>query len=70
MYKFAIIAPCFNEEKTVKEVAADLCTTYQDTLVVIVDDGSTDRSLEYLESLSYKNLKIINSQKTLEKDMR
>ena len=67
MYKFAIIAPCFNEEKTVKEVAADLCTTYQDTLVVIVDDGSTDRSLEYLESLSYKNLKIINSQKNFGK---
>ena len=52
MYKFAIIV--FNEEKTVKEVAADLCTTYQDTLVVIVDDGSTDRSLEYLKGYLIK----------------
>ena len=63
MYKFAIVAPCFNEEKTVKEVAEDLCTTFQETLVVIVDDGSTDRSLEYLESLPYKNLKVISSEK-------
>tara|TARA_Y100000741_G_scaffold356735_1_gene333731 strand:- start:451 stop:1134 length:684 start_codon:yes stop_codon:yes gene_type:complete len=63
MYKFAIVAPCFNEEKTVKEVTVDLCTTFQETLVVIVDDGSTDRSLEYLQSLPFKNLKVINSEK-------
>jgi len=63
MYKFAIVAPCFNEEKTVKEVAVDLCTTFQETLVVIVDDGSTDRSLEYLEGLLFKNLKVISSEK-------
>ena len=63
MYKFAIVAPCFNEEKTVKEVAVDLCTTFQETLVVIVDDGSTDSSLEYLEGLPFKNLKVISSGK-------
>ena len=41
-------------KKNSKRSRCRSCTTYQDTLVVIVDDGSTDRSLEYLESLSYK----------------
>ena len=45
-FKFSIVIPCFNEELTVSEVVSNICISFSNDLVVVVDDGSTDNSFE------------------------
>lgn len=48
----SIIAPCFNAEKYLElAIAGIYAQTYSNYEVIIVDDGSSDRSLELLEAL-------------------
>ena len=59
--RVAVITPCYNSErfvaKTVESVAAQTVSTEH----IVVDDGSTDRSLLVLQALegSYPNLRLI-----------
>ena len=47
-----IIAPCFNAEKYLEQAIAGIYSqTYANIEVIIVDDGSTDKSVEMLETL-------------------
>lgn len=47
----SIIIPCYNTEKFVGEaIASALSQTYRNVEVVVVDDGSSDRSLEVIQS--------------------
>lgn len=51
--KFSIIIPIFNAEKYIHEsVASVLDQTYKDFEIVLVDDGSTDKSAEICDSLA------------------
>ena len=43
---YSIIVPCYNEQMTVGNVATELCDSFESSLIVIVDDGSTDKSKE------------------------
>jgi len=57
----SVVIPCFNEEATIKTLvgrvlAADTCGL--DLEVVIVDDGSKDRSLEIIEGLKKDDSRI------------
>lgn len=45
-----VVVPAYNEEKTIGRVLADL-KNYADK-IIIVDDGSTDRTAEIIKSLS------------------
>ncbi|WGV25758.1 glycosyltransferase family 2 protein [Halotia branconii] len=47
----SVIIPCFNAEKWVAE-AIDSCLkqTYSDIEIIVIDDGSTDNSLEIIKS--------------------
>ncbi|AFY47978.1 glycosyl transferase [Nostoc sp. PCC 7524] len=49
--KVSVIIPCFNAEKWVSE-AIDSCLkqTYSNIEIIVVDDGSTDNSLEIIKS--------------------
>lgn len=49
--KVSVIIPCFNAEQWVAE-AIDSCLkqTYPNIEIIVVDDGSTDRSLEIIQS--------------------
>ena len=54
MNKFAIVVPCFNEENTVKSVAEELCLTFENSIITIVDDGSTDKSRDNIKDLNFE----------------
>jgi len=66
-----ILIPAYNEEKNVEGVIKKsllwLKSQTNDYSVLVVDDGSTDRTGEILDSLEkkYRNLKVIHHEKNL-----
>ena len=47
----SILIPCYNAEQWIEQaIDSALKQTYQNTEVIVVDDGSSDRSLEIIES--------------------
>ncbi|NOZ81603.1 MAG: glycosyltransferase family 2 protein [Candidatus Micrarchaeota archaeon] len=48
--KIGILIPAFNEEKTIGKVIKDVKKHLPDSVVVVVDDGSTDRTAELAET--------------------
>jgi len=63
-YEISVVVPVYNREAFLKETLdAIFNQTYQPTEIVVVDDGSTDRSWDILQSYGsrLKTLKIENS---------
>lgn len=55
----SIIIPCFNAEATVRSTMDDIFNqTYQPIEVIAVNDGSTDRTAEILETYSHRIMTI------------
>ena len=49
--RVAVIIPCYNHEKYVYQALESIREqTYEPTVVVAIDDGSTDNSLKILDS--------------------
>ena len=63
LHKFSIIIPCYNEENTVFDVVNEICLKFNDAQVIVVDDGSTDKSLAELHKLEHSNLNILTLTK-------
>lgn len=62
MKKLSVVIPCYNEEKTLEGVvdrvlAADRCGL--EIEVIVVDDGSRDRSAEVMKALAEKHPEIV-----------
>jgi len=54
--KISIIVSCFNKESLIKySVNSALSQTYQNCEVIVVDDGSTDNSSDFLAELNMSN---------------
>ena len=53
-----VVIPCFNEEATVKELLTRVLESPWVAEVVLVDDGSTDSTLEVVRSVSDPRLKV------------
>ncbi len=59
MEKISIIIPVYNSEKYIeKTLASVLAQTYENTEIIVIDDGSTDKSGEIVRRLAEKDEKI------------
>jgi len=68
--KFSVLIPVFNEEKTVIEVLKRLNSTKVDEVdyeVIVINDGSTDKTKELLEQNKNLFSKLINNERNLGK---
>jgi glycosyltransferase involved in cell wall biosynthesis len=71
MYSLTMVAPAFNEEELVEEFveksARDLSAVSNDWEIILVNDGSTDRTSEIAHSLQarYPQLKVIDLKTNL-----
>ena len=60
MKKVSIIIPAYNAEKTIKKCLNSVCNqTYENIEIIIVNDGSTDNSLDICEEYEKKDDRII-----------
>ena len=61
-----IVMPLYNDEKYVKDaVSAILNQTHKNFELLIIDDGSTDKSLEIVKSFRDKRIKIYKNDKNV-----
>ena len=63
MTKISVILPVFNGEKYIKKaIESVLCQTLTDFELIIVNDGSTDCTLNVINSFSDDRIKLINQE--------
>jgi glycosyltransferase involved in cell wall biosynthesis len=53
--KLSVLVPVYNEERTLEEVVGRVCAFPMAKEIILVDDGSKDRSREILERLAQAN---------------
>ena len=67
----SVVIPCFNEEKNLKKIinkSIKFIQLVRNSEIIIVNNGSTDNSLNILSNPNFKkikNLKIINVKKNI-----
>lgn len=61
MPKISVIIPLYNKEKTIKTtIESVLNQTFTDFEIIVVNDGSTDRSLEIVKRIDDSRIRIID----------
>ncbi len=59
----SIIVPCYNAEQFIRAcIESALSQTWRNTEIIVIDDGSTDRSLEIIESFN-EIIRVIRKKK-------
>jgi glycosyltransferase involved in cell wall biosynthesis len=53
--KLSVLVPVYNEERTLEEIVRRVCAVPMPKEIILVDDGSRDRSREILTSLQEEN---------------
>ncbi len=48
---FAVVIPALNEERSIREVVRSALATSAQVIVIVIDDGSTDRTVECIQDL-------------------
>ncbi|HPP08870.1 MAG TPA: glycosyltransferase family A protein, partial [bacterium] len=63
MAKVSVIVPVYNAERFIGETLRSvLCQTYKDIEVIVVDDGSTDHSVEVIKKYNDPRIMLIRQQ--------
>lgn len=63
MVKFSVIVPLYNGEKFIREcLDSILAQTYPHFEIIVVNDGSTDRSVEIVKSYKDKRIKVYSQE--------
>ena len=55
----SVVMPCFNEERTLREAAERVLRSPYTAQLVIVDDGSTDRTLEIAKAIDDPRVRVL-----------
>ena len=63
MSHLTVVVPCFNEVETIAELLESVLEQPCVGQVVVVDDGSTDGSVERLKKLQHPKLEAVFSQR-------
>jgi len=59
MPKISVIIPAYNAEKTIRETIESVCKqTFSDFELIIINDGSKDKTLEIAQSIKDKRIKV------------
>ncbi len=58
-----VVIPVFNEIQTIQEILQRVCAVGLATQIVIIDDGSTDGTREYIQSLPDPIFKVVLHEK-------
>ena len=56
MNKLSIVIPAYNEEEGIVETLKQLISSFPDSEIIVVDDGSTDSTIEYVTNFETVNL--------------
>lgn len=65
--ELSILIPVFNEENTIKKVVDSVLKQKQVNEVIVINDGSTDKTLNILRQIKVSRLKIITHKNNLGK---
>lgn len=57
----SVIVPCYNEESTIKELLESVLIQKIVKQVIVINDCSTDRSLELIKSIKNSKIKILSN---------
>lgn len=64
--KITVVMPVYNSEKYLRDtIKSVLCQTFGDFEFLIINDGSTDKSLEIIKSFSDSRIRIVNREKNI-----
>lgn len=68
---YAVIIPCFNEEKVIKQTLLSLLRfTEPNLMVYVVDDDSSDNTLNVINGISDPRIKVIRKRNPMLKKAR
>jgi glycosyltransferase involved in cell wall biosynthesis len=67
MEKISIVIPCYNEEGNIGECVRQIPEMDREIEIVVVDDGSTDRTAEFARANNRLCLKVVRYEKNLGK---
>jgi len=62
-----VVVPCYNEESTIEELLKRVLNQDSVKELIVVNDASSDRSLEIIRKVNDTRIKILNNEKNLGK---